>query len=86
MGLTEAVDGFGTGYSSLTYLKDLPIDNLKIDRTFISDLPYGAAYIAITHAIIDLGHALGFTVQKASKQSNNWHFCKRPAAMQAREI
>ncbi|WP_426143431.1 bifunctional diguanylate cyclase/phosphodiesterase [Pseudomonas sp. DWP3-1-2] len=62
MGLTVAVDDFGTGYSSLAYLKDLPIDNLKIDRTFISDLPHGAAYIAITRAIIDLGHALGFTV------------------------
>jgi diguanylate cyclase (GGDEF)-like protein/PAS domain S-box-containing protein len=62
MGLTVAVDDFGTGYSSLAYLKDLPIDNLKIDRTFISDLPHGAGYIAITRAIIDLGHALGFTV------------------------
>lgn len=62
MGLTVAVDDFGTGYSSLAYLKDLPIDNLKIDRTFISDLPHGEAYVAITRAIIDLGHALGFTV------------------------
>lgn len=62
MGVTVAVDDFGTGYSSLAYLKDLPIDNLKIDKTFISDLPHSAAYIAITHAIIDLGHALGFTV------------------------
>jgi len=62
MGLTVAVDDFGTGYSSLAYLKDLPIDKLKIDRTFISDLPHGAGYIAITRAIIDLGHALGFTV------------------------
>jgi diguanylate cyclase (GGDEF)-like protein/PAS domain S-box-containing protein len=62
MGLTVAVDDFGTGYSSLAYLKDLPINNLKIDRTFISDLPHGAAYIAITQAIINLGHSLGFTV------------------------
>lgn len=62
MGVTVAIDDFGTGYSSLAYLKDLPIDNLKVDRTFISDLPYDAAYISITQAIIDLGHALGFTV------------------------
>lgn len=62
MGLTVAIDDFGTGYSSMAYLKDLPIDNLKIDRTFISDLPHGQTYIAITRAIIDLGHALGFTV------------------------
>ena len=62
MGLTVAIDDFGTGYSSMAYLKDLPIDNLKIDRTFISDLPHGQTYIAIARAIIDLGHALGFTV------------------------
>lgn len=62
MGLTVAVDDFGTGYSSLAYLKDLPIDNLKIDRTFISGLPHDKAYVAITQAVIELGHALGFTV------------------------
>jgi diguanylate cyclase (GGDEF)-like protein/PAS domain S-box-containing protein len=62
MGLTVAVDDFGTGYSSLAYLKDLPIDNLKIDRTFISGLPHDKAYVAITQTIIELGHALGFSV------------------------
>lgn len=62
MGLTVAVDDFGTGYSSLAYLKDLPIDNLKLDRTFISGLPHDRAYVAITQAVIELGHALGFTV------------------------
>ncbi|WP_243247143.1 bifunctional diguanylate cyclase/phosphodiesterase [Pseudomonas maioricensis] len=62
MGLTVAVDDFGTGYSSLAYLKDLPIDNLKIDRTFVSGLPHDKAYVAITQAVIELGHALGFTV------------------------
>ncbi|MET0613666.1 MAG: EAL domain-containing protein, partial [Pseudomonas caspiana] len=62
MGLTVAVDDFGTGYSSLASLKDLPIDNLKIDRTFISGLPHDKSYVAITQAVIELGHALGFTV------------------------
>lgn len=62
MGLSVAIDDFGTGYSSLAYLKDLPIDNLKIDRTFISGLPHDKAYVAITQAVIELGHALGYTV------------------------
>jgi diguanylate cyclase (GGDEF)-like protein/PAS domain S-box-containing protein len=62
MGLSVAVDDFGTGYSSLAYLKDLPIDNLKIDQTFISGLPHDTAYVAIAQAIIELGHALGFMV------------------------
>ncbi|WP_213881771.1 EAL domain-containing protein [Pseudomonas sp. dw_358] len=62
LGVTTAVDDFGTGYSSLAYLKMLPIDNLKIDRAFIRDLPGDATYVAITRAIIDLGRALNFQV------------------------
>ena len=62
MGVTTAVDDFGTGYSSLAYLKLLPIDNIKIDRAFIRDLPQDATYVAITQAIINLGRALNFSV------------------------
>ena len=62
LGVTTAVDDFGTGYSSLAYLKMLPIDNLKIDRAFIRDLPGDSTYVAITRAIIDLGRALNFHV------------------------
>jgi len=62
MGVTTAVDDFGTGYSSLAYLKMLPIDHLKIDRAFIKDLPGDDDGVAITRAIIDLGHALGFRI------------------------
>jgi diguanylate cyclase (GGDEF)-like protein/PAS domain S-box-containing protein len=62
MGVTTAVDDFGTGYSSLAYLKLLPIDNLKIDRAFVRDLPGDSTYVAITRAIIDLGRALNFQV------------------------
>jgi diguanylate cyclase (GGDEF)-like protein/PAS domain S-box-containing protein len=62
MGVTTAVDDFGTGYSSLAYLKLLPIDNIKIDRAFIRDLPHDSTYVAITRAIIDLGRALDFSV------------------------
>ncbi|WP_442113937.1 putative bifunctional diguanylate cyclase/phosphodiesterase [Pseudomonas sp. NUPR-001] len=62
MGVATAVDDFGTGYSSLAYLKSLPIDHLKIDRAFIKDLPGDDDAVAITRAIIDLGHALGFRI------------------------
>lgn len=62
MGVATAVDDFGTGYSSLAYLKMLPINHLKIDRAFIKDLPADEDGAAITRAIIDLGHALGFTI------------------------
>ena len=62
MGVATAVDDFGTGYSSLAYLKSLPIDHLKIDRAFIKDLPADDDAVAITRAIIDLGHALGFHI------------------------
>lgn len=62
MGVATAVDDFGTGYSSLAYLKSLPIDHLKIDRAFIKDLPMDEDAVAITRAIIDLGHALGFRI------------------------
>jgi diguanylate cyclase (GGDEF)-like protein/PAS domain S-box-containing protein len=62
MGLGIAVDDFGTGYSSLGHLKELPIDKIKIDRSFVHDLPENRDSAAITRAIIQMGLNLGLTV------------------------
>ncbi len=59
LGLRVSVDDFGTGYSSLAQIRNLPIDELKIDRTFVTQLPDNAADAAIVAAAIDLSHNLG---------------------------
>ena len=62
IGVTLSIDDFGTDFSSLSYLKRFPLSELKIDRSFITDLPGGRADVAIVRAIIDLGHNLGMSV------------------------
>ena len=62
LGLRISVDDFGTGYSSLGHLKELPIDKVKIDRSFVHDLPDNRDSAAITRAIIQMGRSLGITV------------------------
>lgn len=62
MGIRVALDDFGTGYSSLTYLKRFPIDILKIDRSFVSDIAEDEESGAIVKTIINLAHNLNMTV------------------------
>jgi diguanylate cyclase (GGDEF)-like protein/PAS domain S-box-containing protein len=62
MGIHLSIDDFGTGYSSLSHLKRFPIDSVKIDRSFIRDIPGDADDAAITQAIIAMAHGLRLTV------------------------
>jgi len=62
LSLTIALDDFGTGLSSLTHLKHLPIDILKIDKSFIDEVPHDERGTAITEMIIQLAKSLGIEV------------------------
>jgi len=62
MGVKISIDDFGTGYSSLAYLKELPVDEVKVDRSFVKDMAVSSRDACIVRSVIDLGHNLGLRV------------------------
>ncbi len=71
LGVRIAVDDFGTGYSSLAYLRQFPVDSLKIDRTFITGLAISREAHALTHTLIQLGKALGLQTHAEGVEHHN---------------
>jgi EAL domain-containing protein (putative c-di-GMP-specific phosphodiesterase class I) len=61
-GFKISIDDFGTGYSSMSYLKQLPTDTIKIDKSFIDDIGQGSSDNVIIEAIIALSKTLGYTI------------------------
>jgi len=62
LGVILAVDDFGTGYSSLAYLRQLPVDEVKIDKSFVLGMGSDLGDLAVVRSIVELGHSLGLTV------------------------
>ena len=62
LGVSIAIDDFGTGFSSLGYLSKLPVDTLKIDRSFVTDMTAGPQGLALVSTIITLAHSLKLNV------------------------
>lgn len=71
IGITIALDDFGTGYSSLNYLRRFPFDKIKIDQSFIRDLPSRAECVAIVRAIADLAKTLGMRTVAEGVETND---------------
>jgi EAL domain-containing protein (putative c-di-GMP-specific phosphodiesterase class I) len=70
MGIPVAIDDFGTGFSSLSYLVKLPVNTLKIDRSFLVDMTASPENLALVSTIIGLAHALHIRVVAEGVESN----------------
>ena len=87
MGLLIYIDDFGTGYSSLNYLRQLPVDVLKIDQSFVRDLGKAAEGLAVVKVIIALAGSLGLeVVAEGWRRASSVTFCASFAAAWARVI
>ena len=76
-GIRLAIDDFGTGYSSMSLMKQFPIDTIKIDRSFVRDLPRDSEDQAIAQAIISMGKALGIpSSPRASRPPSSRPSCE----------
>lgn len=69
-GIRVALDDFGSGYSALSYLIDLPIDEVKLDRHFIATVTSDARAASVVHAVVDLTHELGSTIVAEGVEDN----------------
>ena len=91
MGIKVALDDFGTGYSSLSYLSRLPIDILKLDKSFVTGIVHSRVNVAVAEGIIALGQSLGMEIVAEGIESDEdlaflqahqcgrgqgFHFCK----------
>lgn len=73
-GISLAIDDFGTGFSSLSRLRTLPVETLKIDKSFVRELPVSASSVAIVTAIVDLAKGLAMTaVAEGVETAAQWH-------------
>lgn len=78
MGVPIVIDDFGAGHTSLGYLKRLPVDALKIDKSFVKDMVVDASDAAIVRSIIDLSHHLGLkVVAEGVEDQATWEMLQR---------